>query len=82
MHYFENRWYDLLMLHWLILHPSFRQLPILFFDAQEKLVATVIALANDNHTQQMLSKNSKALAIKNADVLIANQILNSIKWLK
>ena len=48
-------------------------------DAQEKLVATVIALANDNHTQQMLSKNSKALAIKNADVLIANQILNSIK---
>ena len=50
-------------------------------EANEKLVDTVIALANQPEQQAQLAKNITALAITNADERIATEILKTIgKW--
>jgi UDP-N-acetylglucosamine--N-acetylmuramyl-(pentapeptide) pyrophosphoryl-undecaprenol N-acetylglucosamine transferase len=51
-------------------------------EAKEKLVATVINLANDTNQQQILKTNIAKLAITNADEIIAKQILNHISSAK
>jgi UDP-N-acetylglucosamine--N-acetylmuramyl-(pentapeptide) pyrophosphoryl-undecaprenol N-acetylglucosamine transferase len=48
-------------------------------EAKEKLVATVIGLANNEELQQQLKQDIAPLAITNADEVIANEILNTIK---
>ncbi len=44
-------------------------------EAREKLVDTVIALANDRTEQEMLKENIGKLAITDADEKIATEIL-------
>lgn len=46
-------------------------------EAKEKLVETVIALAKDEVLQKELSNHIHALAITNADEVIANEIINT-----
>ena len=48
-------------------------------EVNEKLVATIIALSNNELQQELLKKNIKALAIVDADIKIATEILNTIK---
>ena len=48
-------------------------------EAKEKLVATVIDLSKDEALQQRLKKNISAMAITNADEVIAKEILKTIK---
>lgn len=48
-------------------------------EAKTKLVATVIALAKDETLQQQLHTNCKALAVNNADEVIAKEILKHIR---
>lgn len=48
-------------------------------EAKTKLVATVIALAKDETLQQQLHTNCKALAVNNADEVIAREILKHIR---
>jgi UDP-N-acetylglucosamine--N-acetylmuramyl-(pentapeptide) pyrophosphoryl-undecaprenol N-acetylglucosamine transferase len=48
-------------------------------EAKEKLVATIIDLAKNEALQQQLKQNIASLAISNADEVIANEILNTIK---
>ena len=48
-------------------------------EAKEKLVNTVIALSKDAVLQDTLKQNIKALAITNADEIIAKEILEIIK---
>jgi UDP-N-acetylglucosamine--N-acetylmuramyl-(pentapeptide) pyrophosphoryl-undecaprenol N-acetylglucosamine transferase len=48
-------------------------------EAKEKLVSTVIGLAKDEALQQQLKQHIAPLAITNADEVIANEILNTIK---
>ena len=48
-------------------------------DAIEKLVATVIDLSKDESLQENLKKNIHALAISNADEVIAKEILKHIQ---
>ena len=47
-------------------------------EAAEKLTDMVIALSQDEELQQTLSRNSRALAIVNADEIIAKKILTVI----
>jgi UDP-N-acetylglucosamine--N-acetylmuramyl-(pentapeptide) pyrophosphoryl-undecaprenol N-acetylglucosamine transferase len=47
-------------------------------EVKEKLVSTLIDLAGDNDTQQVLKNNIEKLAIKDADERIADEILNLI----
>ena len=47
-------------------------------DAKDKLIDTVIKLSKDEKLQQTLQTNIHALAITNADEVIANEILKSI----
>ncbi len=47
-------------------------------DVAETLVNTVLELSKNELSQQILQKNISALAIKNADEIIAQQILSSI----
>lgn len=48
-------------------------------EAKVKLVTTVIALAKDEALQQQLHINCKALAVNNADEVIAKEILKHIR---
>ena len=48
-------------------------------EANEKLVSTIIQLANDDRQQRELKENIGKLAITNADEIIAKEILKSIK---
>lgn len=48
-------------------------------EAKTKLIATVIALAKDETLQQQLHTNCKALAVNNADEVIAKEILKHIR---
>ncbi|UAY51643.1 undecaprenyldiphospho-muramoylpentapeptide beta-N-acetylglucosaminyltransferase [Ferruginibacter albus] len=48
-------------------------------EAKDKLVSTVIHLAKDEQQQKELKANISKLAITNADEIIANEILNTIK---
>lgn len=58
-----------------------RQAAILIKDseAKEKLVSTVVELAKNDELQKWLSANISALAIKNADEIIANEIFKFIE---
>ncbi|MFC4232353.1 undecaprenyldiphospho-muramoylpentapeptide beta-N-acetylglucosaminyltransferase [Parasediminibacterium paludis] len=47
-------------------------------DVNEALINTVLELSNNELSQQVLQQNISALAIKNADEIIAQQILSSI----
>ena len=47
-------------------------------EAKEKLVNTVVALSKNEEQQKLLIENIKTLAIKNADEIIANEILKTI----
>ena len=47
-------------------------------EAKEKLVSTVIALLDNENLKQQLAKNISALAITNADDVIANEILTTL----
>ncbi|MBC7588151.1 MAG: UDP-N-acetylglucosamine--N-acetylmuramyl-(pentapeptide) pyrophosphoryl-undecaprenol N-acetylglucosamine transferase, partial [Chitinophagaceae bacterium] len=47
-------------------------------EANEKLVSTVIVLSKNESLQQWLKANIATLAIKNADEVIANEILKAI----
>jgi UDP-N-acetylglucosamine--N-acetylmuramyl-(pentapeptide) pyrophosphoryl-undecaprenol N-acetylglucosamine transferase len=47
-------------------------------EVNDKLVSTVIALAKDEYQQTMLHQKIRLLAVKNADEVIAKEILNSI----
>jgi UDP-N-acetylglucosamine--N-acetylmuramyl-(pentapeptide) pyrophosphoryl-undecaprenol N-acetylglucosamine transferase len=47
-------------------------------EAKEILVATVIELAGNENNQQVLKNNIAKLAVKNADDVIANEILKVI----
>ena len=47
-------------------------------EAKEKLVAAVIALSKDESLQATLKKNIQALAVSNADEIIAREIIKSI----
>lgn len=47
-------------------------------EVSEKLVTTVIDLSKNEPLQMTLKKNIHALAIKNADQFIANEILNTV----
>ncbi|MBS1599671.1 MAG: undecaprenyldiphospho-muramoylpentapeptide beta-N-acetylglucosaminyltransferase [Bacteroidetes bacterium] len=47
-------------------------------EAKEKLVPTVIALANDQQKQNELKENIKRLGVRNADEIIAQEILKTI----
>jgi len=47
-------------------------------EAKEKLVSTVLSLATDEKTQEDLKNNIAKLAVKNADEVIANEILKVI----
>lgn len=47
-------------------------------EAKEKLVPAVIALSKDEVLQQTLQKNIHALAVNNADTVIAEEILKTI----
>jgi UDP-N-acetylglucosamine--N-acetylmuramyl-(pentapeptide) pyrophosphoryl-undecaprenol N-acetylglucosamine transferase len=48
-------------------------------EAKERLVSTVIELSKDDALQQKLKKNIHALAISNADEVIAKEILKHIQ---
>lgn len=48
-------------------------------DAKLQLVSTSIQLAKDPVMRALFSKNCKSLALKDADTVIANEILNSIQ---
>jgi UDP-N-acetylglucosamine--N-acetylmuramyl-(pentapeptide) pyrophosphoryl-undecaprenol N-acetylglucosamine transferase len=48
-------------------------------EAKEKLVETVIGLSKDGSLQQTLKTNIHALAITNADEIIAKEILKHIQ---
>lgn len=48
-------------------------------EAKEKLVSTVIALSRDEMLQQQLHTNCKAMAVINADEVIAKEILKHIR---
>ncbi len=48
-------------------------------DAKLQLVSTSIQLAKDIAMRDLFTKNCRALALKNADTVIANEILNAIK---
>ena len=48
-------------------------------EAQDKLVPMIIELAKDENKQTELKKNIAALAITDADKMIADEILKSIK---
>jgi UDP-N-acetylglucosamine--N-acetylmuramyl-(pentapeptide) pyrophosphoryl-undecaprenol N-acetylglucosamine transferase len=48
-------------------------------EAKEKLVSTIISLSNDEVLQHQLKTNIISLAIKNADEIIAKEILNTIE---
>lgn len=48
-------------------------------DAKLQLVSTSIQLAKDPEMRALFSKNCKLLALKNADTVIANEILNAIQ---
>ena len=48
-------------------------------EAREKLVPAVIALAKDFEKQQLLKQHIKSLAVRNADELVAKEILNTIR---
>ncbi|MBI2731553.1 MAG: undecaprenyldiphospho-muramoylpentapeptide beta-N-acetylglucosaminyltransferase [Sphingobacteriales bacterium] len=47
-------------------------------EAAEKLVNTVVALIKDQHKQDELKQNIKALAIKDADIRVAGEVLKLI----
>jgi len=47
-------------------------------DAKYQLVPAIIALANDKAKQEQLRKNIALLAIRNADVLVATEVLKSL----
>lgn len=47
-------------------------------EATEKLVSTVISLAKNESLQQTLRQNIRSLAIKNADEIIAKEIMKNI----
>jgi len=47
-------------------------------EVKEKLIATVIALSKDEALQQQLKNNIATLAIRNADEIIAKEVLNTI----
>jgi len=47
-------------------------------EAKDKLVTTVIELAGNENRQQVLKNNIAKLAVKNADEVIANEILKII----
>ena len=57
-----------------------RQAAILIKDseAKEKLVNTIVDLSNNEQLQKWLSANIAALAINNADEIIATEVLKSI----
>lgn len=48
-------------------------------EARQKLVPAVIALAKDPEKQQLLKQHIKTLAVRNADELVAKEILNTIR---
>ena len=48
-------------------------------EVSEKLVPTIIALANDENRQAVLKKNIAPLGISNADEVVAMEILNAIR---
>lgn len=48
-------------------------------EAKDKLVDTIIALANNQSHQDLLSENIAKLAVVNADEVIANEIFKTIK---
>jgi UDP-N-acetylglucosamine--N-acetylmuramyl-(pentapeptide) pyrophosphoryl-undecaprenol N-acetylglucosamine transferase len=48
-------------------------------EASEQLVATIVALAKDEAKQTELKQNISKLAVKNADEVIAKEILKSLK---
>ncbi|MFL5787118.1 MAG: undecaprenyldiphospho-muramoylpentapeptide beta-N-acetylglucosaminyltransferase [Flavisolibacter sp.] len=48
-------------------------------EANEKLVAEIIDLAKDQNRQEELKKNIAQHAVYNADMLVAKEILNSLK---
>jgi UDP-N-acetylglucosamine--N-acetylmuramyl-(pentapeptide) pyrophosphoryl-undecaprenol N-acetylglucosamine transferase len=48
-------------------------------DAKLQLVSTSIQLAKDIAMRDLFTKNCKSLALKNADTVIANEILNTIE---
>jgi len=47
-------------------------------EAKEKLVNTIIALANDQTKQNELKENIKPLGIADADVVVANKVIELI----
>jgi len=47
-------------------------------EAPEKLINTAIALLTDNHKQAILINNIGKMAMLNADVLIANEVIKLI----
>ena len=48
-------------------------------EAAEKLVSTIIGLANDEAKQQELKQHISKLAVTNADEIIAKEILKSLE---
>jgi len=63
------------------MHLVNKQAALIVKDAEvnEKLINTIIDLSKNNSMQQTLQRNIKALAINNADEIIAKEILNTIK---
>ena len=47
-------------------------------EAPEKLISTAIALLTDDHKQAILINNIGKMAMLNADVLIANEVIKII----
>jgi UDP-N-acetylglucosamine--N-acetylmuramyl-(pentapeptide) pyrophosphoryl-undecaprenol N-acetylglucosamine transferase len=47
-------------------------------DAKLQLVSTSIQLAKDKEMRELFIKNCRSLALKNADIVIAKEILNTI----
>jgi UDP-N-acetylglucosamine--N-acetylmuramyl-(pentapeptide) pyrophosphoryl-undecaprenol N-acetylglucosamine transferase len=47
-------------------------------EVKEKLVETVIALSKDDDKQKDLKNNIAAMAVTNADTIIANAIINDL----
>jgi UDP-N-acetylglucosamine--N-acetylmuramyl-(pentapeptide) pyrophosphoryl-undecaprenol N-acetylglucosamine transferase len=47
-------------------------------EAKEKLVSTVIALANDEVKQDVLIENVKVLGVSDADVVVAKEVLRLV----
>ena len=48
-------------------------------DAKLQLVSTSIQLAKDKQMQELFIKNCHLLALKDADIVIANEILKAIQ---